>query len=117
MITSNGIVHQGEFGLGWCTKEMVWSGPMERESTVIPTPLDCLYGKQESKNYIKLSCSKVIGNFFSLKIFHVTKNLRFLRMLSQEAGRADRNRHYGLYIDGDIAKLPGGTFIQKYLFI
>ena len=31
-------------------------------------------------------------------------------MLSQEAGRADRNRHYGLYIDGDIAKLPGGRF-------
>merc|ERR1712186_225636 len=30
------------------------------------------------------------------------------KMLSQEAGRADRNRHYGLYIDGDIAKLPGG---------
>ena len=30
------------------------------------------------------------------------------RMLSQEAGRADANRHYGFYIDGDIAKLPGG---------
>ena len=34
-------------------------------------------------------------------------------MLSQEAGRADRNRHYGLYIDGDIAKLPGGKFEKK----
>merc|ERR1711978_93458 len=30
------------------------------------------------------------------------------KMLSQEARRAGRNRHYGLYIDGDIAKLPGG---------
>ena len=37
-------------------------------------------------------------------------------MLSQEAGRADRNRHYGLYIDGDIAKLPGGMLIEyKYV--
>jgi len=30
------------------------------------------------------------------------------KMLSQEASRADSNRHYGFYIDGDIAKLPGG---------
>ena len=31
------------------------------------------------------------------------------RLLSQEASRADNNdRRYGYYIDGDIAKLPGG---------
>lgn len=30
------------------------------------------------------------------------------RLLSQEAGKADNSRHYGFYIDGDIAKLPGG---------
>jgi len=30
------------------------------------------------------------------------------RLLSQEASRADATRHYGFYIDGDIAKLPGG---------
>merc|ERR1711899_261355 len=30
------------------------------------------------------------------------------KLLSQEACRADSNRHYGFYIDGDIAKLPGG---------
>lgn len=29
-------------------------------------------------------------------------------MLSQEVTYADNTRHYGLYIDGDIAKLPGG---------
>ena len=32
-----------------------------------------------------------------------------LRQLNQEAGRADASRHYGFYIDGDIAKLPGGN--------
>ena len=26
----------------------------------------------------------------------------------QEAARADSSRHYGFYIDKDIAKLPGG---------
>ena len=36
-------------------------------------------------------------------------------MLSQEAGRADANRHYGFYIDGDIAKLPGGMYYIFYL--
>ena len=35
-------------------------------------------------------------------------------MLSQEAGRADANRHYGFYIDGDIAKLPGGMYYIFY---
>ena len=30
------------------------------------------------------------------------------RLLSQEASFADSSRHYGFYIDGDIAKLPGG---------
>merc|ERR1712079_694556 len=30
------------------------------------------------------------------------------RLLSQEASYADSARHYGFYIDGDIAKLPGG---------
>merc|ERR1711899_292192 len=30
------------------------------------------------------------------------------KLLIQEASRADSNRHYGFYIDGDIAKLPGG---------
>merc|ERR1712142_1307373 len=30
------------------------------------------------------------------------------RLLSKEASYADNARHYGLYIDGDIAKLPGG---------
>jgi len=30
------------------------------------------------------------------------------RLLSQEVTYADNTRHYGLYIDGDIAKLPGG---------
>ena len=30
------------------------------------------------------------------------------RLLIQEVARADSSRHYGLYIDGDIAKLPGG---------
>merc|ERR550532_1067657 len=30
------------------------------------------------------------------------------RLLSQEASYADNARHYGFYIDGDIAKLPGG---------
>jgi len=30
------------------------------------------------------------------------------RLLSQEASYADNARHYGYYIDGDIAKLPGG---------
>ena len=29
-------------------------------------------------------------------------------MLKEEASRADASRHYGFYIDGDIAKLPGG---------
>ena len=43
----------------------------------------------------------------------LTNALIIFRMLSQEAGRADRNRHYGLYIDGDIAKLPGGMFFQN----
>ena len=32
----------------------------------------------------------------------------FDRMLSVEASKADASRHYGFYIDGDIAKLPGG---------
>merc|ERR1712227_467353 len=30
------------------------------------------------------------------------------KLLSQEASYADNARHYGFYIDGDIAKLPGG---------
>ena len=30
------------------------------------------------------------------------------RLLSQETSYADSSRHYGFYIDGDIAKLPGG---------
>jgi len=30
------------------------------------------------------------------------------RLLSQEASYADSSRHYGFYIDGDMAKLPGG---------
>merc|ERR1740124_221474 len=30
------------------------------------------------------------------------------RLLSQEVSYADDTRHYGFYIDGDIAKLPGG---------
>ena len=30
------------------------------------------------------------------------------RLLSQEVSSADNSRHYGYYIDGDIAKLPGG---------
>merc|ERR1719347_363575 len=30
------------------------------------------------------------------------------RLLNQEASYADSSRHYGLYIDGDMAKLPGG---------
>ena len=30
------------------------------------------------------------------------------RLLSAEASKADSSRHYGFYIDGDIAKLPGG---------
>jgi len=30
------------------------------------------------------------------------------RLLSQETAYADNTRHYGFYIDGDIAKLPGG---------
>ena len=30
------------------------------------------------------------------------------RLLSDEARRADSSKHYGFYIDGDIAKLPGG---------
>merc|ERR1712241_1207229 len=30
------------------------------------------------------------------------------RLLSQEVSCADDTRHYGFYIDGDIAKLPGG---------
>jgi len=30
------------------------------------------------------------------------------RLLSQEVSYADETRHYGFYIDGDIAKLPGG---------
>jgi hypothetical protein len=30
------------------------------------------------------------------------------RLLSQEVTYADNTRHYGFYIDGDIAKLPGG---------
>ena len=30
------------------------------------------------------------------------------RLLSQEVSSADSSRHYGYYIDGDIAKLPGG---------
>jgi len=29
------------------------------------------------------------------------------RLLSQEASYANNERHYGFYIDGDIAKLPG----------
>ena len=29
-------------------------------------------------------------------------------MLNQEVSYADNSRHYGFYIDGDIAKLPGG---------
>ena len=30
------------------------------------------------------------------------------KLLSAEATRANSKRHYGFYIDGDIAKLPGG---------
>jgi len=30
------------------------------------------------------------------------------RLLSKEVAFADNSRHYGFYIDGDIAKLPGG---------
>jgi len=30
------------------------------------------------------------------------------RFLEAEASKADSSRHYGFYIDGDIAKLPGG---------
>merc|ERR1719450_275693 len=30
------------------------------------------------------------------------------RLLNQEVSYADSSRHYGFYIDGDIAKLPGG---------
>ena len=36
------------------------------------------------------------------------------KLLSAEATRADASRHYGFYIDGDIAKLPGG---KSYLII
>ena len=32
----------------------------------------------------------------------------FRRLLAQETVYADNTRHYGFYIDGDIAKLPGG---------
>ena len=36
------------------------------------------------------------------------KQFFFRRLLTQEATYADNSRHYGFYIDGDIAKLPGG---------
>ena len=36
------------------------------------------------------------------------------RLLSAEASKADASRHYGFYIDGDIAKLPGGKFFFKW---
>ena len=32
------------------------------------------------------------------------------KILSTVATRADSSKHYGLYGDGDIAKLPGGKF-------
>ena len=37
-------------------------------------------------------------------------------MLSVEASKADASRHYGFYIDGDIAKLPGGMFLSLSLY-
>ena len=41
-------------------------------------------------------------NFFRLFVWEAR------RLLSAEASKADASRHYGFYIDGDIAKLPGG---------
>ena len=35
-------------------------------------------------------------------------HLNLFRLLSQEVSYADYSRNYALYIDGDIAKLPGG---------
>ena len=44
------------------------------------------------------------ANFFRLFVWEAR------RLLSAEASKADASRHYGFYIDGDIAKLPGGIF-------
>ena len=46
-------------------------------------------------------------NFFRLFVWEAR------RLLSAEASKADASRHYGFYIDGDIAKLPGGKFEKK----
>ena len=39
------------------------------------------------------------------------------KLLSAEATRADSSRHYGFYIDGDIAKLPGGKSYLKHRYL
>ena len=68
-------------------------------------------GSKEVRIHLNLSELLLIDPQ-KLAKFNLTKYLWNFRMLSQEAGRADRNRHYGLYIDGDIAKLPGGMLIE-----
>ena len=92
---------------------MVWFGPMEKGFIAIQIHQDCLYGRLESKNDIMFQ----INDSYKFKNFQRNINLTnahiIFRMLSQEAGRADRNRHYGLYIDGDIAKLPGGMLFKN----
>ena len=49
----------------------------------------------------------VCVNFFRLFVWEAR------RLLSAEASKADASRHYGFYIDGDIAKLPGGKFFKN----
>ena len=57
-----------------------------------------------SKYVICYCLHRVLSNSVGSEIFEF-----HLRQLNQEAGRADASRHYGFYIDGDIAKLPGGN--------
>jgi len=57
----------------------------------------CLYGKQGGEKKI-IEFSIIFWSILLIWLF---------RVLSAESSRADSNRNYGFYIDGDIAKLPG----------
>ena len=62
--------------------------------------------------FFKIKEDKETADNFLLKSDNANWALKsfFSRLLSVEASKADASRHYGFYIDGDIAKLPGGKF-------
>ena len=114
---SNGTEAHEEYGLA-CSLNMAVAqfGLMDSELSPTPRHQDYLFGNQGKFNFCSMStqifvCKQKTEKFAKTQFIFAIKILQqafIRRLLTQEATYADNSRHYGFYIDGDIAKLPGG---------